>query len=40
MMRKVIVRLYKIIATHGARLSAAGILKKIRRDAIKEGEED
>lgn len=42
-MRKVIVELCEIVATRGARLSAAGILgilKKIGRDTIKEGEEN
>ncbi|KAJ0524133.1 putative hexokinase [Helianthus annuus] len=41
-MRKVIVELCEIVATRGARLSAAGILgilKKIGRDTVKEGEE-
>ncbi|MBA0876740.1 hypothetical protein Goshw_010574 [Gossypium schwendimanii] len=40
-MRKVIVQLCDIVATRGARLSAAGllgILKKMGRDTIKEGE--
>ncbi|KAH1091020.1 hypothetical protein J1N35_018277 [Gossypium stocksii] len=40
-MRKVIVKLCDIVATRGARLSAAGllgILKKMGRDTIKEGE--
>lgn len=42
-MRKVIVTLCEIVATRGARLSAAGILgilKKIGRDTVKEGEEN
>ena len=40
-MRKVIVELCNIVATRGARLSAAGILgilKKTGRDTVKEGE--
>lgn len=40
-MRKVIVELCDIVATRGARLSAAGIfgiLKKLGRDTIKDGE--
>lgn len=40
-MRKVIVELCDIVATRGARLSAAGIvgiLKKIGRDTVKDGE--
>lgn len=40
-MRKVIVELCDIVATRGARLSAAGILgilKKLGRDTVKEGE--
>lgn len=40
-MRKVIVELCDIVATRGARLSAAGILgiiKKLGRDTLKEGE--
>lgn len=40
-MRKVIVVLCDIVATRGARLSAAGIvgiLKKIGRDTVREGE--
>ncbi|XP_056844042.1 hexokinase-1-like [Raphanus sativus] len=40
-MRKVVISLCNIIATRGARLSAAGIygiLKKIGRDASKDGE--
>lgn len=40
-MRKVIVQVCDIVATRGARLSAAGllgILKKMGRDTIKEGE--
>lgn len=39
-MRKIIVEVCNIIATRGARLSAAGIvgvLKKIGRDTLKEG---
>ena len=39
-MRKVIIELCNIVATRGARLSAAGIigiLKKMGRDTIKEG---
>nr|XP_043623497.1 hexokinase-2 [Erigeron canadensis] len=42
-MRKVIVELCEIVAMRGARLSAAGILgilKKIGRDVVKEGEEN
>ncbi|KAI7751921.1 hypothetical protein M8C21_024043, partial [Ambrosia artemisiifolia] len=42
-MRKVIVQVCDIVATRGARLSAAGILgilKKIGRDVCKEGEEN
>ncbi|KAJ9538752.1 hypothetical protein OSB04_031485 [Centaurea solstitialis] len=42
-MRKVIVKLCDIVATRGARLSAAGILgilQKIGRDTVKEGDED
>ncbi|XP_071715293.1 hexokinase-1-like [Rutidosis leptorrhynchoides] len=42
-MRKVIVTLCEIVATRGARISAAGILgilKKIGRDTIKEGEKN
>ncbi|KAI7756140.1 hypothetical protein M8C21_013636 [Ambrosia artemisiifolia] len=42
-MRKVVVELCDIVATRGARLSAAGILgilKKIGRDTVKEGEEN
>ena len=40
-MRKVIVELYDIVATRGARLSAAGIfgiLKKLGRDTARDGE--
>ncbi|KAL0374407.1 UNVERIFIED_CONTAM: Hexokinase-2 [Sesamum radiatum] len=40
-MRKIIVEICDIVATRGARLSAAGILgilKKLGRDAVKEGE--
>ena len=40
-MRKIVVQLCDIVATRGARLSAAGIfgiLKKIGRDTIKAGE--
>lgn len=42
-MRKVVVKLCDIVATRGARLSAAGILgilQKIGRDAVREGEEN
>ncbi|KAL8269166.1 hypothetical protein R6Q59_000474 [Mikania micrantha] len=42
-MRKVIVELCDIVATRGARLSAAGILgilKKTGRDVLKEGQEN
>ncbi|KVH93867.1 hypothetical protein Ccrd_004075 [Cynara cardunculus var. scolymus] len=42
-MRKVIVELCDIVATRGARLSAAGILgilQKIGRDTVREGEEN
>ncbi|KAI7751922.1 hypothetical protein M8C21_024044, partial [Ambrosia artemisiifolia] len=42
-MRKVVVQVCDIVATRGARLSAAGILgilKKIGRDVCKEGEEN
>lgn len=40
-MRKVVVALCDIVATRGARLSAAGImgvLKKLGRDTVKDGE--
>lgn len=41
-MRKIVVKLCDIVATRGARLSAAGILgilKKLGRDTLKDGEQ-